>query len=84
MGRSLYLDHERRDVNSLLFSAWYAARRGRWGEAEAEFGRARERMDQLVNLMAAIQLGEVDPQTKEGLAHPSARDSWAEVSDIAE
>ena len=80
----MYLDQERRDVNSLLFSAWYAARLGRWDEAEAEFKRARERMDQLANLMAAVQLGEVNPQVKEGLAHPSKRDSWAEVSDIAE
>lgn len=84
MGRSLYLDDERRDVNSALFMAFLSARNGEWGEAKHEFEEARAMLDALINLMAAVELGEVDPDVKEGLAHPGGRRGWLEVSDIAE
>lgn len=84
MGRSLYLGDEYRDVQGVLFGAFRHAQNGEWGEARYQFEDTRKMLEQLENLMAAVELGEVDPNRKESLAHPSRRNDWCEVSDLAE
>lgn len=83
MGRSLYLDDERQDVTDDLFYAFASARSGDWDEAGWSFKQARDKIEELIRLMEAVENGQIDPNIKEGLAHPDPRiDQWWTVEEL--
>lgn len=84
MGRSVYLDDERQDVNEMLFFAFCHFRDGHWGEASWAFGETIGMLMQLDLLAQKIDEGEIDPDRVEGLKPPTSNGTgdWLSVGDL--
>lgn len=75
MGRSLYFDDERRDLNEDLYHAFKSADSGDWGEAVWAFSRVEDRANMLRRLTRYVETGDLDPNRVEGLV-PASAGAW--------